>query len=228
MSIEPKLLHRLPTTQCPDRRKLTTLFPMCTCARFDSLCDASKVEERLTPYEEILEQVQAVLFWQNPIVMAILLISVNALFWVVGLQDLSFLPTFFLLLTVKSLLEFLFSEGNPVRAPVAQLFPPVSQTGPYPILKAADIAPLIASGARAGKNAIETLFPKAGPSLASSALSLAVLLGLFGFFLLVETFWVSVVVVNAVLLLPAVVFHPKVKEVVRPQIERLWARITVK
>jgi chromate transport protein ChrA len=183
--------------------------PMCCCRDLDWLSDAQAIEQKLKLHETVVDQVQAVLLWKNPFVMGIVLLLANALFWFVGRQDLSFLPTFFLLLMIKTILQLSLGEASFLRPYAAQLFPAVRKADVLPVN---EVAALLA---RVGSWCKCTL-PREAPSAASGIAGIAVLFALFVFFLLAGTFWVTFAVVNLALILPAILLHPKV----RPQVEQ--------
>jgi hypothetical protein len=177
-----------------------------------AMTDAARVEELLKPHELVVAKVQALLFWRNPVGMVVLLVTVNLVFLVVYMLNLSFVSTVFLLLALKVLLED--------RALLQWLFPEVDSAsgGVRRIFSLAEVSQFVAKIARA----MRVVLPRQRPSLVAGIVPIGVLLALFVFFRFTGTFWVNFVVVNLTLLLPAALLHPKVL----PYVKRAVAAIT--
>ncbi|KAH0791118.1 hypothetical protein GPJ56_004929 [Histomonas meleagridis] len=177
--------------------------------------DPKKLENMLKPYEKHVDQIQAMLFWRNPIPMAILLVLVNLLFFIIYKLNLSFVPTMLLLGTIYVLFKVVKKIAGEKIAPI--LFKPIeNKEGTYKIYPLEKVCETISC--LVGKISCLTGRVKAGdkPTIGTALIPLAVLSGLFLFFLITGTFWLNFVLVNLILLLPAVIFHPKVLEKIQP------------
>jgi hypothetical protein len=170
------------------------------------ISDSQAIEAKLTPHQSILDQIQAILFWKNPLVMGILLVVVNFLFWFVHKQGFSFLPTFFFLLTLKSLVQAVL-QSESLRGRLSSFFPEV-QRNPNDVYKIFTVEQISSVLAQFGDfvNSLESA------TLTYEAVVLFGMVLLFAFFKITGTLWVNVVVVNLGLLLPAVVLHPIVQK----------------
>ena len=147
--------------------------------------------------------------------MAVLLVLVNLLFFVIYKLDLSFVPTMFLLATIWVLIKVV---KKLVGEKIASIFfkPIENKEGTYKIYPLEDVCETISCLVK--KISCIASHAKAGdkPTIATALIPLAILSGLFLVFLITGTFWLNFVLVNLVLLLPAVIFHPKVLEKIKP------------
>lgn len=190
---------------------------MCDCP----LQDPRKLEEKLKPYSSKIEQFQAMIFWRNPIAMAGLLILVNAIFAIVGVLHLTFVPTVLLLLTLKTIGKLIVLKFGEKIGKI--LFKPIENKdeGTYKIYPLEKICDFIACIFKK----IDKVCPfkrccEKELTLASAAIPLLVLTVLFIFFLIVGTYFLNLVVVNLALLLPVIIFHPAVLAKLQPYIAK--------
>ncbi|KAH0788120.1 hypothetical protein GPJ56_007951 [Histomonas meleagridis] len=188
-----------------------------TCSR-GSECpfkNPKNIEEKLKPYEKHIEQIQAMLFWRNPIPMAILLVLVNLLFFIIYKLNLSFVPTMLLLATISVLIKVVKKIAGEKIASI--LFKPIeNKEGTYKIYSLESVSQTLSCIAQKISSLRGRICPGEKPTIGSALLPLGILAGLFLVFLLTGTFWLNFVLVNLILLLPAVIFHPKVLEKIEP------------
>ncbi|OHT11657.1 hypothetical protein TRFO_03866 [Tritrichomonas foetus] len=191
----------------------------CPCKKV--LTDASALEEKLKPYEEYVDQVQAMLYFRNPIAMAAVLVLVNLLFFVIGKLHLSFLPTLFLLLTLKVFVKLVVKVAGPIIA--AFLFQPIEnkEEGTYPIYPLQTVCETIVLFTSRIFGLCDHAKPKGPLTIANAVVPLGALAALFFLFLITGTFWLNFILVNLVLILPAVLLHPAVKKQIEPFVEKL-------
>jgi hypothetical protein len=174
-----------------------------------ALSDPSQLEETLKPHENIIDQIQLIVFLKNPIPFVICLVFVDLLFFIIYKLNIGFVPTIFLLLTVKALIELLVTT---FAEPIKEIFVKEIQdrkSGTYHIYTLSELSPLLAGFASALDDVRRVLIPR-GNSLGSAGVLLLVLGALFFLFLVTGTFWVNVIIVNLAFFLPLIVFHPQV------------------
>ena len=190
----------------------------CPCKK--CLTDANELENKLKPYENYVDQIQAMLYFRNPIPMALLIVLVNLLFLLIYLLHLSFLPTLFLLLTVRVLIKVVIKvAGEKI---VAMFFKPIeNREGTYPIYPLSTVCITVTTVTSKVYYVLSSATPKSQITVTNAVIPLGVLAGLFFFFLITGTFGFNLVVVNLLLVLPAVLLHPSV----RPHVLQVWGKI---
>jgi hypothetical protein len=190
---------------------------MCCATDASWLNDETEIQRKLEEHGDFVDQVILVLRWKNPVVMGSLVVAVNLLFWFVRSRDLAFVPTFFLLLTIKSLLQFAFEEGGSLRPYAANLFHPIAPNDQYP----KDV--LVRGFVEIGKavRCVDSFWRSSeSASLEFGATKLALLLAVFIFFSVTKTFWVTFIVVNLVAVVPAVLLDPRLRSAIHEAIGR--------
>jgi hypothetical protein len=183
------------------------------CLSLATLSDPQELETKLKPYESVVNQVQAVFLLKNPVGFAIPFLSVNFLFFVIYKLNLSFLPTFFLLLTLRTLLSLAILSFPDVFKSIFDKPIENPEQGPFKLEPLPELCILI-SGVCALVQAEKKALTPQGNSLAGASLLLLVLGALFFLFLVTGTFWVNFVIVNLAFFVPMVVLHPAVKPTV--------------
>ena len=181
------------------------------------LNDPALLEQSLKPWENVVDQIQAMIFWRNPIPMLLLLGSVNLLFFAVYKMQLSLFPTVFLLLFLKTAFELVYIYFGAFIA--AALFPKIENRfdGVYVIYPLEDVCRVLVFFTSRGAALFGKLQPK-GPTTATAAKnSVALLAALLVVFYFTGAFWLNVVLVNGLLLLPAVAMH----RLIRPFLARV-------
>jgi hypothetical protein len=163
------------------------------------ISDPASIEQQLKPHEAVLDQIQAILFWGNPVAFAFILIAANSVLFTIRVLNLSYVPTFFFLLALRVLARAASPPGGILRS----LFDP-SPAGSSPPYGLPEIAGLLARCGRVLFSIVQRLFPSDTVPMRSIALSLGALLALFLALYFIGTFWVSFAAVNLALLLPGV------------------------
>lgn len=191
---------------------------MCDCP----LQNPQQLEQKLKPYENKIEQFQAMVFWRNPIAMVALLVIVESIFAVVGIFKLTFVPTMFLLMSLKVIGKIVIAKFGEKIAKA--LFKPIQNKdqGTYKIYSLDKICGLISCIAKK----LSKICPckcgeKCEITTSTGIRPLLVLSAALVFFLVIGTYAFNLIVVNLVLLLPAVIFHPKVLEKLQPYVAKL-------
>lgn len=191
----------------------------CPCKKY--LTDPKELENKLKPYETQVEQIQAMLYFRNPIPMAVTLVLVNLLFLFIYLLHLSFIPTLFLLLTLRVLVKVVYKvAGDKI---VAMFFKPIEnkEEGNYPIYSLSVVCETVTTVTSKVYYVASSAKPKSQITYANAIIPLGVLAGLFFFFLITGTFGFNLVVINLLLILPAILLHPAV----RPHVIQVWGKI---
>lgn len=185
------------------------------------LTNPKDLEARLTPYANYVDQVQAMLYFRNPIPMAVLLITVNLLFLFIGTLHLSFLPTLFLFLTLRVLVKIVIQLFGATIA--NHFFQPIQNPseGQYPIYPLPTVCQTVTNFTSKIYSVASLARPSQQITIANAIVPLAALSGLFFFFLITGTFALNVIIVNLILILPFVLLNPKVKPYVEPTYEKL-------
>lgn len=174
--------------------------------------EAAELEQKLKPYEPIVEKAEAVLLWRNPIGLAAIVVLVNLLFVIIYKFELTFLPTLCLILLTKCLIELVWTVSGPQVEAI--LFPQVEKGGanePNRIRSLDDVCEFVAPAYKCVKGLRSKAKPSAGLST-QTMITIGVLLGLVIFFSLTGTFWLSFIVINGILLLPGLLTFPPVNE----------------
>ena len=194
---------------------------MSSCPCHELLTNSEKLEERLKPYEEYVDQLQAMLYFRNPIPMAILILLVNLIFFVIGTLHLSFLPTFFLLMTIRVLIKIVIKTVGPVI--FGMFFRPIENRddGNYPIYPLSTVCETIVFFCSRIFGIVGKAKPKGQVTIMNAAIPLASLAALFFLFLITGTFWFNFFLVNLILVLPIILLHPEVKKQIEPFLEKL-------
>lgn len=190
------------------------------------LSDASVLEEKLKPYEEYVDQIQAMVFWRNPIPMAIFVVCVELLFIFIGTLHLSFLPCLFLFLALKTLIRFVIQAfGQKIHE---LFFKPVENKGEgaYPIYPLDTFCQTVTCFTSKLVVVIKAVKPQGELTIASSIIPLGVLFACFLVFWLTGTFWLAFILVNLVIFLPAILLHPAVKPKVTEVVRKLQKQKT--
>jgi hypothetical protein len=178
-----------------------------------TLSDPHELEALLQPHVAIVNQIQAAVFFKNPPAFVIPLLLVNLLFWIIYKLNLGVIPTVFLLLTLKILIELAFRAfARPLAAIFAKHIDNPDE-GPYRIYPLHEVCLFLSKIGRAANFVISVLKPQ-GSDIASSALLLMAAGGLALLFLITGTFWVNFVIVNLAFFVPAIAFHPAVKPLI--------------
>lgn len=178
--------------------------------------DAALLEQALKPWENVVDQIQALVFWRNPGPMLLLLFAVNLLFFIVYFLQLSLVPTLFLLLALKTAIEIVNLHFGSFL--IAALFPPIENRfdGVYVIYPLDEVCRVLVFFTSYGAAAFGKLQPKGPATMTTAASSVGLLVGLLVILYFTGTFWLNFVVVNGLLLLPAVAMH----RLVRPTLAR--------
>jgi hypothetical protein len=188
---------------------------VCKVARWQP----SYFEEALTPYTNVYEAIQSLLFWRRPIHFAVILVLVELAFFFVSITNLSFLA-------FSSLALAFYYVGRAVAvkfgSTIARLFPPIDKGKPtesnriYPLLPFCQRFSHISS---TFADFIERLHKGAIAGSRVDLIKAVALLGAaFLLFAFAGTFWPIFVVLHLVLLLPGVIMHPKVFPYAEPYI----------
>ena len=177
-----------------------------------TLTDPKALEEKLKPYENQIDIFQNMLFWKKPIAMGLLVISVNLLFVLIRVMNLSFMPTLFLLLTINVLIKVVRKvAGDKLNVIFKQI--DSKATEGYKIYTLDVICQKFSCFMKKFQSVCPFcpfILGKKELTISTAVLPLGVLSVMFLFFLVVGTFWFNFVVVNMLLLLPAVIMHPVV------------------
>ena len=174
--------------------------------------DASELEQKLKPYEAVVEKAEAVLFFRNPIGLAVILLLVNFVFVIVYKFEFSFLPTLFLVLLVKCLIELAWGVAG--RQVSAILFPEVEKGGPNEsnrVRSLDDVCEFVAPVYKVAKN-MKARTKGSGGFSTQNLITCGVLLGLVIVFKITGTFWLCWFAVNGLLIIPGVLLFPPVNE----------------
>ncbi|KAK8836888.1 hypothetical protein M9Y10_037414 [Tritrichomonas musculus] len=193
----------------------------CQCPCKKCLTDPKELENKLKPYENYVEQIQAMLYFRNIIPMAILLVLVNLVFVFILIFHLSFVPTLFLLLTLRVLIKVVIKiAGEKI---VSMFFKPIEnkEEGTYPIYPLSTVCETVTSITSKVYCVASSTTPKGPITVTNAVIPLGVLAALFFLFLITGTLCLNWVLVDLILLLPAVLLHPAVKIHVQQLLSKL-------
>jgi hypothetical protein len=197
------------TCRIPATMSLSSLPSLAT------ISDPQQLEIFLAPHECLVTQIQAALFFRNLPALTIPYLLVNLLFWIIYKLSLGVIPTLFLLLTIKALIEIAITA---FRRPLLAIF--VKQindpnSGTYKIYSLPEVCLILSKIGQLINFLISVLTPR-GDDLSSASVLLISAAVMFFLFLITGTFWANYVLVNLAFFLPAILFHP----VVKPFLER--------
>ena len=169
----------------------------------DCGAEANEIEEHLRQHQEVVDKVQSLLLWRNPIGLFVVLVTVNFLFAVVRKFKLEFLPVCLLLMLAKTLVGLAWSLcGEELDA---ILFPNVKNGGKgewnrvRPLSK---VAKLLAPFWKFAKE----MKPEASWVIYLLLFTLVLVLRRSG------SFWVGVALTNGALLLPGILMRPPARQ----------------
>ena len=190
----------------------------CPCMNPEAL------KEKIVSHPQIVENVQAMLFWRRPIPMAILLSLIELLFIFIKKAELTFLPVAVLFVSIFVLGKIIINKFG--EAIFRILFPEIENKGsenePNRIRPVETIADIVTCTAKHVCMARGKLCSKVNaPGITGLSLKCGVLFGLFLFFCMTGTFWLIFVVLHLILLVPGIVLHPKVFEAISPYMEKV-------
>lgn len=182
-----------------------------------TLSDAALLEQYLKPWEDVIDQIQAMLFWRNALPMLLLLGAANLLFFVIYKLDISSVPTVFLLLALRTAFEIIYLHFGSILTPA--LFPKIENRydGSYVIYPLEDVSKVLVFFTSRAVTLWGKLQPRGAPTATVAQRCLGFLVVLLVCLYFTGTFWLNFALVNGALLLPAVAMH----RVFRPLLARL-------
>ena len=166
----------------------------------------------LTPYEEIIKQLEAFLLWRFPLQSLIFLIYFNICSLLIYLFDLSFVNVLIIILVTIVILAMIHEHKSVVHS---FFFPQIpeekSKFQSNRIYTLTELShPISTIGSRI-YCFYHSCFQKATDMSFLGQFSwISILVCLFVFFKIVKTFWIIVISTNTILILPGIIFHPSV------------------
>jgi hypothetical protein len=186
---------------------------VCKVARWPP----SYFEMALTPYTNLYEIIQSLLFWRRPIPFAVILVIIEIALW--SVRHLSFLAFVSLALAFYYVGRIVFLKCESV---IAKLFPPINNGQPsesnriYPLLPFCQRLSHISSTVA---DLVETAHKDAMAGSGRASIKVTAFLATnFILFAFTGTFWPIFIAVNLILLAPGIVMHPKVFPYTEPYI----------
>jgi hypothetical protein len=179
------------------------------------LTDPIALEQKLKPYTEVVIQIQAMVFWKNWPLMVGVLLAVNSFFALAYVLELTALATTILLFAIKAVIELVNKLYGEVL--ISWLFPAIKDD-PNAIYRIYPLHDVCRLAARISSMVVDTyrlFFPSYPFNQSTIWVVLVSIASLFLFFYAVGAWLVNIICVNGLLLLPAILLHPRVKPYVR-------------
>ena len=185
----------------------------------------------LRPYEYLIEQAQAILFWHRPLQFVLLMAGVESFFFVVWKFDLGFLSGAVILFTV-GVTGVMVIENL---ADMEHYFPPITaedgdgEPHRHKIYSIEDLADFLSVvGSRLHCFVLGCVQKARDPTVVGQTIWLSFLVCCFVATCVMRTFYIFVVVVNLILIVPGIVFHPDIYGDVAPSLNHLMMAIAPK
>lgn len=183
--------------------------------------DVAALEAWMEPYREVVDQVQAMFFWRNPVAMLALVVAVNLLFMLAYVLELTFIPTMFLLLALKVGIEVIVEcYGSAI---ASRMFKPIENKdeGLYVIYPLNKVCQTIVFFTVILSDALRFLRPRGPVDFSSAKIPLAILGCTFCVVTVTGTFALNFILVNSTFILPTVLMHPYIQPAVVGLMKRM-------
>ena len=188
---EPQVKYKVP--YCPELRK-------------------ENIVRILTPYKEIVDQIQSLLLWRWPAQLAIIFIYVNACALLAYYCNFSFINILIIFLFTFVMMAIIHEHKGVVSS---FFFPPIpvdqDPNAPNRIYSLDEVAGLISTIGSRLYCFYHSCFQKCTHMSFIGQLSwISILLSMFVFFKIMKTFWIVLACTELILVVPGIIFNPNV------------------